>query len=185
MDHEEIYLLMMDALDGELLEDGWDHLEAHLQTCPACEQEWYALQAIETLLRTTPALAPPADLVERTLVRLPHPAYRTWVIGAVYTLLLLSGIVPVVGAVILLGTFGTTVFNLSVVGAILRPIWETITLLPVMLTALLNALGTFIAQQPAVVGVLLVMVGVIMVWGGVYSQLISATPRLALNHARV
>ncbi len=185
MDHEEIYLLMMDALDGELPEDGWDHLEAHLQACPACEQEWYALQAIETLLRTTPALVPPADLVQRTLVRLPHPAYRTWLIGAVYTLLLLSGILPVVGAVILLGTFGTTVFNLSVIGAVLRPIWETITLLPVMLTALLNALGAFVAQQPAVVGVLLMMVGVIMVWGGVYSQLIAAPPRLALNHARV
>lgn len=184
MDHEEIYLLMMDALDGELPEDGWNSLESHLRACPACEQEWYALQAIETLLRTTPALAPPADMVQRTLMRLPNPAYRTWVIGAVYSLLLLSGILPVVGAVVLLGTFGTTVFNWSVVSAFLTPIWDTITVLPIMLSALLNALGAFIAQQPAIVGVLLVMVGVIMVWGGVYSQLIASSPRLAMSQAR-
>ncbi|MEI2607595.1 MAG: hypothetical protein V9G20_03065 [Candidatus Promineifilaceae bacterium] len=185
MEHEEIYLLMMDALDGELPDDGWDNLEVHLQTCLACAQEWYALQAVETLLRTTPALAPPADFVQRTLVRLPHPAYRVWMIGSVYTLLLLSGVVPLVLAGILFSTVGTVVFDLGLLGGVLRSLWETLSLLPVILTAMLNLVGTFISQQPAIVGVLLMMVGIIMVWGGVYRQLVFPAPRLMPANVRV
>jgi hypothetical protein len=184
MDHEEIYLLMMDALDGELAQEGWETLEAHLHTCPPCAQEWYALQAVETLLRTTPALVPPINLVERTLGRLPRPAYRTWLVGATYSLLLLSGVLPLVGLVVLLVTVGGAFFDLSIMQTVLATMWETVSLLPVMLTALLNVLGAFIAQQPMVVGVLLMMVGLIMVWGGVYSQLITPTPRLAMNTVR-
>ncbi len=183
MEHEEIYLLMMDALDDELPQAGWNDLETHLHTCQTCAQEWYALQAIETLLRTTPAIAPPVDLLSRTLGRLPHPVHRTWVIGAVYGLLLLSGVIPVVGAMILLGTVGTVLFDPAFLSGLLRSFWETLSLLPVMLSALLNLMGAFVSQQPAIVGVLLMMVGIIMVWGGVYSQLITTPPRLASTNA--
>ena len=184
MDHEEIYLLMMDALDGELAPEGWEDLEAHLHLCSPCAQEWYALQAVETLLRTTPALVPPVNLAERTLVRLPHPAYRTWLVGAMYGLLLLSGIVPLVGLVVLLVTVGGEFFDLSMIETVLRTMWQTVSLLPVMLTAVLNVIGAFVAQQPTVVGVLFVMVGLIMVWGGVYSQLMTPMPRLAMSTVR-
>lgn len=182
MDHEEIYLLMMDALDEDLPEEGWISLEGHLQTCTACAQEWYALQAVETLLRTTPALAPPVDLVQRTLGRLPHPAYRTWVIGAIYGLLLLSGVIPLMGTVLLVTSVGAPLLDLTILTGIARTAWHILELLPVMLNALLNLAGAFVSEQPAIVGILLMMVGIIWLWGGVYSQL--TTPQLATQQVR-
>ena len=85
---------------------------------------------------------------------------------------------------ILLVAVGGAFFDLSMIETVLRTMWQTISLLPVMLTALLNVIGAFIAQQPTVVGVLFVMVGLIMVWGGVYSQLMTPMPRLAMSTVR-
>ncbi|HEX6384541.1 MAG TPA: zf-HC2 domain-containing protein, partial [Anaerolineae bacterium] len=94
MEHDEIYTMMMDALDGELSASNRIELESHLRACPPCAREWQALLAIDMLFRQTPALRPAADFAQRTLARLPNRRYRIWAIMAVYVLLLLSGMLP-------------------------------------------------------------------------------------------
>lgn len=176
---ERIYMLMMDALDGELSAAEHDELQSHLRTRPALMREWQALHTIDTLLRSTPALQPAADFTQRTIARLPNHRARIRVISVVYVLLLLSGILPLLlglwvinrlGAVLsepaLLGGFGQVVYNgLQVAGAVVR--------------ALFSSVGEFVTQQPAVLGLLLVMVGVVFVWSGVYRQLVGQSRQIS------
>lgn len=175
--HDYAYELMMDALDGELANNAKRELEAHLQTCSDCLREWHALVAIETLLRTTPALSPAADFTQRTLAKLPNRRYRIWAITAVYALLLLCGFVPM-----LLGVW--TVFRLvpvlnqpALFEGISQSISTAVQVLGTVLGALFNGLGEVVAQQPATLGWFLVIIGVISLWSGILRELMtSAAP---------
>ena len=64
---DEVFTLMMDALDGELADDGWAELEAHLRARPDLAREWRAWQAVDTLFQTAPVLMPAVDFTQRTL----------------------------------------------------------------------------------------------------------------------
>ena len=92
---ENAYSLMMEALDGELSATGWAELESHLRVRPELAQEWQALQAIDQLFRSTPALSPAADFTQRTLARLPNRRTRLWFVASLYVLLLVVGLIPV------------------------------------------------------------------------------------------
>ena len=100
MEHEDVFSLMMDALDGELLDNSKQDLEVHLRACPECNREWQALLAIDRLFRHTPALSPAAGFAQRTVAMLPNRKARLWAISAIYGLVLLSGLIPV-----LIGSF--------------------------------------------------------------------------------
>ena len=69
---ENIYTMMMEALDGELSETGLNELESHLRVRPDLAREWVALQAIDRLFRNSPILSPAVDFTQRTLARLPN-----------------------------------------------------------------------------------------------------------------
>lgn len=178
MEHEEIFTLMMEALDDEIEESGQLALQTHLESCSSCSQEWEAIQAIHQLFLETPALSPAVGFTQRTLSLLPNPAYRLWMGSLVYGLLLISGLLPVVVIIWFTAQFGPALEQPAFVDGMLRAGGQVVQLANTVLDAsrqgVINA-ADIVGQQPALIGVLLVMVGGILLWGGVYSQL--TTPR--------
>lgn len=172
MDHENAYMLMMDALDGELVDDRKENLEAHLRACPACNQEWQALQAVDMLFRQTPAVAPPADFAERTMARLSNSRMRIWTLGALYGVLLLGGALPMLLGLMIYNQLGATLSEPT----LWATLWQSLSgMFQVAITVIgagLRGAGEFVVQQPAVVGLLLVMVGLVSLWGGVLQHLV-------------
>lgn len=173
MRHNEIYTMMMGALDGELSANGHVELESHLRACPSCAREWQALMAIDMLFRQTPALSPAAGFAQRTLARLPNRRYRIWIISAIYVLLLLSGTLPLLLVVWAVSRFGPMLTEPVMVSSLLASLERTLRITGTVLRALLSGLGEFLVQQPAVLGWLMVMAGLVFLWSGIYRQLVS------------
>ncbi|MFQ5420576.1 MAG: anti-sigma factor family protein [Anaerolineae bacterium] len=172
MEHETAYSLMMDALDGELAESRQRELEAHLQACPPCGREWQALVAIDALFRQTPALAPVADFAQRTLARLPNRRYRRWAMSVLYLMLLGVGVAPAVLGYLAVDALRPVLSEPNILSSLLGTLGHFAEVLGTVLRALLSGAGEYVLQQPAVFGVLLVMAGLVSVWGGVYRQLL-------------
>lgn len=176
MENDEIYTLMMAALDGELNEADRLELEIRLHAHPDLWREWRALQAMDTLFKTTPALSPAVGFTQRTLARLPHSRQRLWFLGLLYLFLLLGGLLPA----------GITIWGIVQLGPILarpeliRSLLEAgrnlLHLVQLVLNALVNSLGNLIGQQPAILGWLLVMAGIVFIWNGVYRQMLTPQP---------
>jgi anti-sigma factor RsiW len=174
MEHEKIYSLMMEALDGDLADSEYREMEAHLHSCYSCAREWQAVQAIHQLFLHTPALSPAADFTQRTLANLPDNGYRIWLIGAIYGFLLISGVLPLV----VIGWLVTTLAPALSQPAFARGLVQAGSQLWSLVSAVLGAfwlgiggLAQLLAQQPAVLGWFLVMIGVVFLWGGVYRQM--------------
>ena len=172
MDHENAYMLMMDALDGEIADDRQEKLEVHLRACPTCNREWQALLAIDLLFRQTPAVAPAADFAQRTLARLPNSRMRVWTMSVLYTLLLLGGTLPMLLGLWIYNRLGPTLSEPT----LWRTLWQSLSgMFQVAITVLgagLRGAGEFVVQQPAIVGWLLVLVGLVSLWGGVFQQFV-------------
>lgn len=175
MEHEEIFALMMDALDGELAEIGKQDLESHLRACPECGREWQVLLAIDRLFRLAPALSPAAGFTQRTIARLPNRKARMWAISTIYGLVLFSGLIPVLIAILAISKLGPILSQPPLVQSVLHSLQSTVQVVGTILAALLNSAGEVILQQPALIGWLLVMVGIVFLWGGVYRQLSSVS----------
>ncbi len=173
MDHEDFYPLMMDALDGELADAPRDDLEAHLRACPPCQREWQALLAMDMLFRQTPALAPAAGFAQRTLARLPNRRYRVWMIGVMYGALLLGGTLPMLIGIWIYSKAGTAVTEPTLWRTVWQAINQTAHVVGTVLNALLSGAGEYVAQQPAIVGWLLVMIGAVSLWSGMFRQLVA------------
>jgi anti-sigma factor RsiW len=171
MNHEEYFALMMDTLDGEVSELQQNDLQAHLRACPECNREWQALLAIDTLFRMTPALSPAAGFVERTIALLPDRRVRIWAMGAIYGLLLLGGLIPVVLVGLLVGELLPVLRQPAVVESVAKSLQSTYQTAGAVMGALVSGAGEAAVQQPALIGLLLVMMGIIFLWGGVYRQL--------------
>lgn len=178
MEHEESYLLMMAALDEEIDAAGQAELEAHLKRCVACRAEWQALQAVHTLLLQAPMLSPAFDFAQRTIARLPNRRVRVWTMAGVYALLLLGGLLPILLAVWLATALSPVISEPAVLGSIGQSISHALQVLVTVTAALLAGLGELLVQQPGIVGWLLVLLGIISIWGGVSRQLIfQASPQ--------
>jgi anti-sigma factor RsiW len=175
MEHEETYLLMMDALDGELAEVQHAELDVHLQMCASCRREWQALLAVHVLLQQTPALSPAVDFAQRTLARIPNRRMRLGALAFIYGLLLLGGLLPIILIVVVATTWGPTLREPAVLSSVWQTISQAVQVLGTIIGALLAGLGELLLQQPALVGWLLVLLGIISVWGGVSRQLIFQT----------
>lgn len=172
MDSDEVFTLMMDALDGELSEAGWAELESHLRARPELEREWQAMRAVDTLLRSAPMLRPAVDLSQRTLARIPDSRQRLWAGVILYLLVLLSGLIPL-GAVAWLAL---QIFPAVGEPAFVRGLWqaggEFVRLAQVVLSALLKGSGELLSEQPVVLGWFSVMAGLVALWAGIYGRLV-------------
>lgn len=172
MEHEDTYLLMMDALDGELANEQQAELDSHLRACPPCRQEWQAVLAIHMLLQQTPALAPAADFAQRTMALLPNRRARLAATAVIYSLLLMGGILPLALGLWLVVTVSPIFQNPAILGSLWAMVQQGLSLIGTVLSALLSGFGELAVQQPAVIGWLLVILGIVSVWGGVSRQLI-------------
>jgi anti-sigma factor RsiW len=178
MEHEEFITLMMDALDGELADSGKQDLEVHLRACPECNREWQALLAIDRLFRHTPALSPAAGFTQRTIARLPNRRVRVWAVSAIYGFVLLSGLVPILLSVLAITRLGPILTQPALVQSVTHSLQSIMQVSGTILSALLNSAGEMILQQPTLIGWLLVMFGIVFLWGGVYRQLSAAPSRI-------
>jgi hypothetical protein len=170
MEHETFFTLMMDALDGELAEDGRSELESHLRACPACLREWQALSTIDLLFRQTPALRPAADFAQRTIALLPDRRLRLWTMGIMYLFLLLSGVAPLLIGGIVYALLRPAFSQPNVWQSLLQSVEKLFQVTGTVLNALFLTAGEFIGQNPAALGWLLVMIGVVALWSGVFQQ---------------
>ncbi len=172
MEHEESYLMMMDALDGELANEQQVELEAHLRACPPCRYEWQAILAVHTLLQQAPALAPAADFAQRTIARLPNRRARLTATAVIYTLLLLGGILPLALGFWLFFTISPVFRDPSILNSLWATAQQALNVMGAVISALLVGFAELAVQQPAIIGWLLVILGIVSVWGGVSRQLI-------------
>lgn len=186
IEHEEIYILMMEALDGEISAVQLSEMEHHLHSCPSCERQWQAVQAIHTLFLETPILSPAANFTQRTLSRLPNAQHRIIALSAIYGLLLLSGLLPL-GLLIWFATQLRPAINQpAFIDGLLQAGEQLFGLGQTIVGAFFQSLGTvgdLLNQQPALIGLILVMFGAIFVWGGVYSQLTRRQGQSSVNGA--
>lgn len=172
MEHEQANSLMMLALDDELPEEHRFDLNDHLLACRACRREWQALQAIDLLFKQTPMLSPAAGFTQRTIARLPNRRVRIWAMSGVYLLLLISGIIPAALAIWAISRLSPVIGQPELVSSLVQSLATAMTTAGTVLAALLNSLGEGILQRPMIIGWLLVMAGLVSVWGGVYRQLV-------------
>jgi anti-sigma factor RsiW len=180
VEHDEIFTLMMEALDGDLQADDRQELQAHLHTCPACAREWQALQTIHRLLLQAPFLMPAAGFAQRTLAHLPNRRYRLLTLGVIYGILLFSGLAPLALAGWLLLQIGPALNQPAFVRSLLQvgnEIWRLVIVAAGAFWQGLGSLGNLVGQRPAVIGWLLLMVGFVVLWGGIYGQLTSPQRR--------
>lgn len=173
MNHDDIFALMMDMLDGEASENQAQMLETHLRACPECEREWRALVAIDTLFRQTPALSPAADFVEKTLARLPNRQARIWAMGTIYGAVLLGGLIPLVLLGYLIYRLMPVLSQPSLIESVFESLGTTYRAAGIILAALASGAGEVLVQQPVYVGYMMVIAGIIFLWGGVYRRLIA------------
>lgn len=175
---DEIMAFMMDALDGVLSEQDERILTAQLIHYPELAQEWQAMQAIDELFTTAPMAAPPARFAAQTMARLPNLTMRRTVSAAVFTLFFIGGLLPflfVVGLGVLLlgdGTAVSTLFN------IVGNFGQFSAVLLGAIGQLIVGMGNSLGQYPAVMGTIMVMIGSIFLWSGVYRQLVTS-PQVA------
>lgn len=172
MESDDVYTLMMEALDGELAEEGWSELESHLRARPGLAREWQALQAIDALFRSAPLLQPADGFARRTVSHLSTSRRRLWMGLAVYVAMLLTGLVPLGAIVWIALQYLPALFE----PALFRSLWQAAGQLlemgGVALSALLKGAGQLVGQQPAFLGWLVVLFGVIVLWGSVYHRLV-------------
>ena len=181
MEHEKFHMLMMDALDGELAAGGKTELESHLRACPACRQEWHAMLAIDTLFRQAPMLSPAAGFTQRTVALLPSRRARLWAIIVIYVQLLLSAILPILLVIWAANTVIPVISQPAFIESV-QQVWaQAVRLVGVVSGALFKGLGELIVQQPAIVGWLLVLAGMVFVWNGVYRQLLSQPTAVSIR----
>ena len=173
MEHEKYHVMMMDALDGELVAEQQQELESHLRACPDCSKEWHAILAIDTLFRQAPMLSPAAGFAQRTVARLPNRKARLWAISVIYVLLLISGILPILLMVWAANTVVPVVSQPAFVEGAQQLFAQGARLFSVTIGALFKGLGELIVQQPAILGGLLVLAGMVFIWNGVYQQLVN------------
>lgn len=144
MTHGQALEMMMAELDGLLSPTEAVYLEQHVEFCPECREEWNALQLVDGLLASAPAIAAPAGFAQRVQARIEVPSW-TRTLGALYALglgsILALLVIAVPAAAVLLGIwyvynepagFASVMVWLSqlvrVSGALLEAVWTTVRL---------------------------------------------------------
>jgi hypothetical protein len=175
---EDLLALMMDALDGTLSESDEQVLSTQLIHHPQLAQEWEAMQMIDGLFTSAPMIAAPRNFAAETIALLPNLAMRRTVSAALFTVLFIGGLLPflfVVGLGLVVLGQGTAVYTLL---DIISNFGQFSVVLLGAFGQLLIGLGDFMSQNPAVMGTLMVMIGFIFLWTGVYRRLVTV-PQVA------
>ena len=165
---DEAYALMMDALDGALSIEQERELQHYLQSYPELEVEWRSMQVVDSWLTNAPVVEPTADFTEQTMLRLPNLYLRRWAVALSFALVLILGMVPILGLAVAMTAFSTTD-----VASSLQFLTQVTGIVADALIQVLASWGGFVAQNPASIGMLLLMTGAITLWSGVYNQMVN------------
>ncbi len=176
-EHDSIYILMMDALDGDLSAANKDELQTHLQQCVPCAREWNSLQAVEQLLRRAPIITPAADFAQRTIARLPNQRHRIWSLSALYISLLIGGTFPLLLLTLLAFRFAPILMKPALTSALLQPFITIWGLMGTISNALLIAADGFVRQQPIFWGIVLIAAGTLALSGDMYLRIMPRNAR--------
>lgn len=172
MDQEELYALMMEALDGELSEAGLADLEFHLRARPRMAREWEAMRAVDALFRSSPVLQPAVNFRQQTLARLPAPRQRLYLGVIIYLMVLTSGLIPLAA----LAWIGIQLAPALIEPVFWRSLWQGgvqfAGLLQLMVGAFFGGVAEFIREQPLALGWLVALLGVVALWIGVFNRLV-------------
>jgi hypothetical protein len=182
---EKMIALMMDALDGELSRAGQLELETLLLDEPELAREWAMMQAIDVLFKETPMLQPAPSFAQRTLARLPNHRARMLALAGVFVFMLMTGFLPVVGVAWFSGNYGSALSEPAVLSGVSQAFAAILNVIEVVLQGswqLLMAIGQQAIQNRLVWGWVAVMVGVVLLWGGVYGQLVRQPQRVYLSN---
>ncbi|HIC93845.1 MAG TPA: hypothetical protein EYP09_06305 [Anaerolineae bacterium] len=110
MNCQECNWLMSLALDHALSEDEARRLKAHLEKCPACREEWRAMQRASRLLAEAPLVAPPPGFAARVSRRLARrEARKRRILG---------------GAALLVGSLSSGALLLPALVGLLALLWQ-------------------------------------------------------------
>ncbi len=169
-EHNSTYILMMDALDGDLSAVSEEVLQTHLQRCAPCAREWSTLQAVDQLLRRAPIITPAADFAQRTIAQLPNQQHRLWSLSALYVFLLIGGMVPVLLLGLFAFRFAPIIMEPSITNALWQPFVMIWGLMGTISNALIIAAAGFVRQQPALWGVILIAAGTLALSGDAYQR---------------
>lgn len=171
-DLDQIYEYMLDAVDGHLSLADERRLEAFLTKHPDLEAEYRSLSVVNTLMVETPAAAPPAHFVDTTYAHLPNWRARRVLLTAGFVGALFAGLmlIPVLFLFMLfreeLAQMATLFMNIA--DSLIFGIGQ-----------LFLAGATFLIDNPAAMGSLIVMLGSIVLWSGVYQQMVQRRPAIA------
>ena len=178
MEQEELYALMMEALDGELSETGLAELESHLRARPRLAREWEAMRAVDALFRSSPVLQPAVNFRQQTLARLPGSRQRLYAGVIIYLMILVSGLIPLAAAV----WVAVQLLPALTQPALLRSLWqggiEFVGLVQLMVSAFFGGVGEFVREQPDIFAWGFLLVAIIALWVVVYSRLVLQPRRL-------
>jgi hypothetical protein len=112
---------------------------------------------------------------------LPNRRARLWAISIIYVLLLLSGILPILLVVWAANTIVPVVSQPAFLESVRQVLDQGVRLVGVVAGALFKGLGELLIQQPAILGWLLVLAGMVFVWNGVYQQLVSQPTAVSMG----
>ncbi|MFP3867644.1 MAG: anti-sigma factor family protein [Desulfobacteraceae bacterium] len=75
---QDVQELLSTYVDDELPLAQKEWVRAHLAVCPACQEELTRLKQVWEALAALPDSAPPPDLVDQVVARLPKPEAPWW-----------------------------------------------------------------------------------------------------------
>lgn len=182
---ERLSVLIMDALDGEISRQDRRELEELLVDRPDMAREWAMMQTIDTLFRETPLLQPTTDFAQRTVARLPSRRARVWAVGTLFLFILVSGALPLAVVAWLGSNYGAALSEPAVLGGVGQVFGTIGALLQVVtngLWRLLTAFGEQMVQNPVIWGWMAVMIGMVLLWSGVYGRLLRQPGRAYISN---
>jgi anti-sigma factor RsiW len=178
MDQEELYALMMEALDGELSDSGLADLEFHLRARPRLAREWEAMRAVDALFRSSPVLQPAVSLRRQTLARLPAPRQRLYAGVLIYLLILASGLIPLAAVAWLAIQLAPALLQPAFWGSLWRAGLQFLGLVQITIAAFFNGASELLRDQPSFLAWFVVLVGIVLLWIGVYNKLVLQSRRV-------
>jgi anti-sigma factor RsiW len=150
------------------------------RTLAQMDREWAMMAQIDALLTEVPAILPSPDFAKRTLAQLPNSRARVWAMGSMFWLLFLGGLLPIAGILWVSG--GAPLPSVAFLGGIQQSINAIFSSFQVMFGGfwqLVGVLGQEAIQSPPLWGTVLFMTGMMLLWSGVYAQLMRPQPRPA------
>lgn len=147
------------------------------RTLDQMDREWAMMAQIDELLTEVPAILPSPDFAQRTLAQLPNSKARVWAMGSMFWMLFLGGLLPIAGILWLTG--GAPLPNTAFLGGIGQSLNAIFSVFQTMINGLwqlVGALGQTAIQSPPLWGTLLLMSGLLLLWSGVYGQMMRPQP---------